>query len=291
LNRRQKITINGSLRLNPSARGVTATVLGRRDAQGVILVHMPSGQTINSDLYTPTLKILQRRFRRIGLTEMLLLCYFSCTVRDHKEVWKHGKESQNSNCSSPTIQPRSCSFRCPPLCNTPRCHPWENVWEGWRSYWRRGCEYTIQTGTRRGQMLLSLAGKGSWSSWKRCSKIRYKIHPSQPTSMVRELYGKLRVIKDGVAKMFWATIVCNTNLKYSISISPITLLTEQVRIFQYDNSINVLYLYTAPNLRTPSPTALSFTHTPPYCMTSYLLDSHKDPCSLTVSLNKSLQNN
>jgi len=66
LNRRQKITVNGSLRLNPSARGVKATVLGRRDAQGVILVHMPRSQTINSDLYIPTLKILQKCFRRVG---------------------------------------------------------------------------------------------------------------------------------------------------------------------------------------------------------------------------------
>jgi len=55
-----------SLRLNPSAKGVTATVLGRRDAQGVILVHMPRGETINSGLYIPTLKILQKRFRMVG---------------------------------------------------------------------------------------------------------------------------------------------------------------------------------------------------------------------------------
>jgi len=55
-----------SLRLNPSAKGVTATVLGRRDAQGVILVHIPRGQTINSDLHIPTLKTLQKRFRMVG---------------------------------------------------------------------------------------------------------------------------------------------------------------------------------------------------------------------------------
>jgi len=55
-----------SSRLNLSAKGVTATVLGRRDAQGVILVHMPRGQTINSDLYNPTLKILQKHFRMVG---------------------------------------------------------------------------------------------------------------------------------------------------------------------------------------------------------------------------------
>jgi len=46
--------------------------------------------------------------------------------------------------------------------------------------------------------------------------------------MFRELYNKLPAIKNGAAKIFWATIVCITNLKYSISTSPITLLTEPI---------------------------------------------------------------
>jgi len=50
-------------------------------------------------------------------------------------------------------------------------------------------------------------------------------------SMFRELYNKLLAIKNGVAKMFWATMLCNNNLQCWISVSPITLLTEPIRTF------------------------------------------------------------
>jgi hypothetical protein len=47
------------------------------DAEGVILVDiMPRGQTINSDLYTKTLKNFQKRLRRVrphkNIAEILL---------------------------------------------------------------------------------------------------------------------------------------------------------------------------------------------------------------------------
>ncbi|GFG38179.1 hypothetical protein Cfor_04830 [Coptotermes formosanus] len=52
-----------SFKDTPSARKVMATVFWA--AEGVILVDMPCGQTINSDLYIKTQEALQKLFRRI----------------------------------------------------------------------------------------------------------------------------------------------------------------------------------------------------------------------------------
>jgi hypothetical protein len=90
--------------------------------------HMPRGQTINSDLNINALKTLHKSFRGVRFTKMLLKPCFSTTT--HKFESTGSNHKTRIDCSAPsTIQPRSCSFRSPPLWSPQRWHPWEKVWE------------------------------------------------------------------------------------------------------------------------------------------------------------------
>ena len=75
--------------------------------------------------------------------------------------------------SPPTVQPRSCALRLPPLWSSQRCLLLEKVWECWRGYWRRGCKYRFQTGTKNGlDAVFSYWCKAVRSWWRLCRKMR-----------------------------------------------------------------------------------------------------------------------
>jgi hypothetical protein len=91
-----------SLRLRPR-HGKSLSLLFL-DAEGVILVHIPRGQTISAYVYLRNLKTLHKRFRGVRphkrLTKILLN-----TTTHYTQVRKHRKQSQNSDglSSPPTI--------------------------------------------------------------------------------------------------------------------------------------------------------------------------------------------
>jgi len=58
---------------------------------------MPRGQTINSDPYNQTLNTLQKHFTRVQPHKNVARILLQHIMYDHKEVWKHWKQSHNSD--------------------------------------------------------------------------------------------------------------------------------------------------------------------------------------------------
>jgi hypothetical protein len=72
---------------SPSVGKAMATVFW--GAEGKVLIDtMPHSQTINSDLYIQTFKILQKHFRRLQPQKMSLRFLFCATTHDHTQAYK-----------------------------------------------------------------------------------------------------------------------------------------------------------------------------------------------------------
>jgi hypothetical protein len=83
----------------------------------VILVDMPHGKTMNSELYLKILKTLQKRFRRVRSQKKV------AAILHHDNTGNNYKS--RLDCFSPTtIQPRTYSFRFPSLQSPQSYHPW-----------------------------------------------------------------------------------------------------------------------------------------------------------------------
>jgi hypothetical protein len=112
----------------PSAGKIMATVF--EDCEGVILIDvLPSGQTINSDVYVETLK-LKKRFRRVRSHKDVTKSASSTRQCEaaHKVAYPRGHHKTAVEClASSTVQPGSGSFRLPSFRSLERCNPRKEV--------------------------------------------------------------------------------------------------------------------------------------------------------------------
>jgi hypothetical protein len=95
----------------PSARKIMATVSW--DCEGVIHIAMlPSGRTINSDVYVETLKKVKKRFQRVcPHKDMIKELLHHDNARPHTSL--HTREASVDCPASSTKQLRSGSFQLP----------------------------------------------------------------------------------------------------------------------------------------------------------------------------------